>query len=74
MTQAEQRICRYSDQRKELDIGHRELDAENWEALAIDDADIKALEIAAGFLILSHHPKRWLDASERRGPLNRVAR
>lgn len=58
MTQAEQQICRYFDQRKDFEIDHNEIDAEKLEAVLLTDCtNGSALETAAGFLILSHHPK-----------------
>lgn len=49
MTEAEQQICRYFDQRKNVEFDHNEFGADS---LEVD----KALKTAPGFLVLSHHP------------------
>lgn len=57
MTQAEQQICHYFDQRKDFEIDHNELDAEKLEVVYPGRRDDNAPETAAGFVVFSHDPK-----------------
>ena len=74
MTEAEQQVCCYFDQRRDFDLENNELDAETLEGTWTDHADDIALETAVGFLVLPHHPKEQLNSQESDRFLKLVAR